>query len=71
MENNIPPRRPPMPPSDFQPIENDEGGNGKRKKVKARKERFELNSQTKTFIILFTGIICLAGAIFCFVKLFI
>ena len=69
MENNIPPRRPPMPPSDFQSNEEDRGGNSK-KRNRARKERFELNEQTKTFIILFTGIVCLAGAIFCFVKLF-
>ena len=77
MENNIPPRRPPIPP-----VHTEEGlettaddrvaKQEKRvKPPKKVKQKFELNSQTKTFIILFSGLVCLAGAVFCFIKLFL
>ena len=35
------------------------------------KKKFELNSQTKAFILFFAAFFCIAGAVACFVFLFI
>ncbi len=73
MENKIPPLPPKRPFP--QRVINNSNNVIDNKNVNLendnKKEKFKLNSQTKAFIIFFASFFCIAGAITCFVFMFL